>query len=187
MLCLHNFVSFAQFKKREQHPWRSVTFNVAGFKPKSNIHSWVIFTFLNCANGTKWCKASQMILTSNPSIVHVWNSIEDIWQCLRYSFAHVRIPELVVHNYPEDFQKIWRKIPVAEAFFKDAGLLPPSSLKRNSNTYYLPGTFVIFFRTADLENILEKHSFFFELFNKGNLLKRWILSNIILKNGQTYI
>ena len=29
---LHDLVPFAQFKKREKHPWRSVTFsNVVGF------------------------------------------------------------------------------------------------------------------------------------------------------------
>ena len=29
---LHNLVTFVQFKKREKHPWRSVTFSkVAGF------------------------------------------------------------------------------------------------------------------------------------------------------------
>ena len=37
------FVPFVQFKKREKHPWRSVTFSkVAGFS-----------RFLNCTNGTK--------------------------------------------------------------------------------------------------------------------------------------
>ena len=31
---LRDLVSFAQFKQREKHPWRSVTFSkVAGFKP----------------------------------------------------------------------------------------------------------------------------------------------------------
>ena len=31
---LRDLVPFAQFKKRENHPWRSVNFNkVAGFKP----------------------------------------------------------------------------------------------------------------------------------------------------------
>ena len=32
MLSLHDLVAFVEFKKREKHPWRSVTFsNVAGF------------------------------------------------------------------------------------------------------------------------------------------------------------
>ena len=38
---LRDLVPFVEFKKREIHPWRSVTFSkVAGFTPL-----WVFFTF----------------------------------------------------------------------------------------------------------------------------------------------
>ena len=38
---LRDLIPFLQFKKREKHPWRSVTFSkVAGFSPP-----WVLFTF----------------------------------------------------------------------------------------------------------------------------------------------
>ena len=45
---LHDLVPCAQYKKRQKHPWRDVTFSkVAGcFSP-----------FLNCTNGTKSRKA----------------------------------------------------------------------------------------------------------------------------------
>ena len=43
---LRDLVPFAQFKKREKHPRRSVNFSkIAGFK--INTHSWVFFTFFN--------------------------------------------------------------------------------------------------------------------------------------------
>ena len=48
---LRDLVPFVQFKKREKHPWRSVTFR------------WVFFTFFKCTNGTKSCNTSQMFLT----------------------------------------------------------------------------------------------------------------------------
>ena len=42
---LSNLVPFVQFKKREKHPWRIVTST----------------NFLNSKNGTKSCKASQIL------------------------------------------------------------------------------------------------------------------------------
>ena len=43
---MRDLVLFVQLKKRETHPWRSVTFSkVAGFT-KSNTPPWVFFTFL---------------------------------------------------------------------------------------------------------------------------------------------
>ena len=50
---LRDLVPFAQFKKREKHPWRSVTFSTP---------SWVFSRFLNCSNGTKLRKASHICL-----------------------------------------------------------------------------------------------------------------------------
>ena len=40
-------IPFAQFKKREKKPWRSVTFN------KSNTSQWCFSRFINCTNDTK--------------------------------------------------------------------------------------------------------------------------------------
>ena len=50
--CLRDLVPFVQFKKREKHPWRSVTFS--NFT-ESNTPPWVFFfsRFLNCTNGNK--------------------------------------------------------------------------------------------------------------------------------------
>ena len=38
---LRDLVPLVQFKKREKHPWRSLTFST-----KSNTPPWVFFTFL---------------------------------------------------------------------------------------------------------------------------------------------
>ena len=58
---LRNSVPFLQFKKREKHPWRSVTCSkVAGFFTKSNTPPWVFFTFLKFLNGTKLRKVSHV-------------------------------------------------------------------------------------------------------------------------------
>ena len=49
---LRDLVPLVQFKKREKHPGRSITFSkVAG--TKSNTPPWVFFTFLKLGNGTK--------------------------------------------------------------------------------------------------------------------------------------
>ena len=73
---LRDFVPFVQFKKREKHPWRIVTFRkVAGFKhpwrsvtlslqpaslPKVTLLHGCFSHFLNCTNSTKSCKVSQL-------------------------------------------------------------------------------------------------------------------------------
>ena len=60
VLC--NFVSFVQFKKREKHPWRSVTFSkvakavVSCNFTKSNTPPWVFFSFSKLY---KWHKIAQ--------------------------------------------------------------------------------------------------------------------------------
>ena len=48
---LHDLVPFVQFKKREKHPWRNVTFT-----NKSNTHLWVLLTFFKMC---KWYQTSQ--------------------------------------------------------------------------------------------------------------------------------
>ena len=63
---MRDLIPIVQFKKLEKHPRRNDTFSkVAGFKVACNVTEsvtppWVIFTFLNCANSTKLCKASNM-------------------------------------------------------------------------------------------------------------------------------
>ena len=47
---LRDLVPFVQFKKREKHPWRSVTFT------KSSTPPWVFFTFLKLY---KWYQIAQ--------------------------------------------------------------------------------------------------------------------------------
>ena len=47
---LHDLLTFVQFKKREKHPWKSVTFIYSSMG--------VFHVFLTCANGTKSSKAS---------------------------------------------------------------------------------------------------------------------------------
>ena len=59
---LRDLVPFVQFKKREKHPWRSVTFSkVAGLAcnfTKSNTPPWVFFTFLKLC---KWYQIAENI------------------------------------------------------------------------------------------------------------------------------
>ena len=61
---LRDLVPFVQFKKREKHPWRSVTFSkVVGFSlhfTKINTPPWVFFTFFELYKGTKSRNASQI-------------------------------------------------------------------------------------------------------------------------------
>ena len=66
---LRDLASFAQLKKCEKHPWRSVTFSkVAGLKLKPATLLKVKFLhgcflgFLNCINGTKSRSASHIII-----------------------------------------------------------------------------------------------------------------------------
>ena len=57
---LCDLLPFVQFKKREQRPWRSVTFSqaeVCNFT-KSNTPPWVFFTFLKLC---KWHQIAQHI------------------------------------------------------------------------------------------------------------------------------
>ena len=50
---LRDLVVFVQFKKREKHPWMSVTFNkIAGLLKVTPLHGYFSH-FLNCTNGTK--------------------------------------------------------------------------------------------------------------------------------------
>ena len=62
---------FVQFKKREKHSWRSVTFSkVADFSLpatllKATLLRGCFSRFLNCTNGSKLRKASHMILKKN--------------------------------------------------------------------------------------------------------------------------
>ena len=58
---LSDLVPFAQFKNREKHPWRIVTFSkAAGFMLKVTLLHGCFSRFLNCTNGAKSQKASHM-------------------------------------------------------------------------------------------------------------------------------
>ena len=50
---LRDLVSFVQFKIREKHPWRSVTFS-----NKSNTLPWVVFIFFK---SHKWYQIAQSV------------------------------------------------------------------------------------------------------------------------------
>ena len=52
MWALHDLVPFVQFKKREKYPWRK----------KATLLHECFSRFLNCTNGTKSRKTSQMII-----------------------------------------------------------------------------------------------------------------------------
>ena len=53
--------TFVQFKKRKKHPWMSVTFSkIAGLKV--TLFHGCFSHSLNCTNGTKLRKASQMFI-----------------------------------------------------------------------------------------------------------------------------
>ena len=54
-----NVVPLVQLKKREKHPWRSVALLACSFT-KINTPPCVFSRFLNCTNGTKSRKTSQM-------------------------------------------------------------------------------------------------------------------------------
>ena len=54
---LRDLVPFVQFKKREKHPWRSVTFSKVAVK--SNTPPWVFFTFFRLY---KWYQIVQRII-----------------------------------------------------------------------------------------------------------------------------
>ena len=56
MWALHDLVPFVQFKKREKYPWRK----------KAILLHECFSRFLNCTNGTKSRKTSQMIILTIP-------------------------------------------------------------------------------------------------------------------------
>ena len=65
LFVLRDLVPFVQFKKREKHLWRSVTFKkVASFQPESLLKVTLFHVcfsrFLNCTNGTKSRNASHV-------------------------------------------------------------------------------------------------------------------------------
>ena len=57
---LRDLVPSVQFKKREKHPWKSVT-SAYNFT-KTNTPPWVFSCFLNCTNATKSHNTSPMRL-----------------------------------------------------------------------------------------------------------------------------
>ena len=59
---LRGLVPFVQFKKREKHPWRSVSFSkVASCCRLLALLHGCFLRFLNCTNSNKSCKTSHKI------------------------------------------------------------------------------------------------------------------------------
>ena len=58
---LHDLIPFVQFKKRDKHSWRTVTFSkVAGLKV--TLLLWCFSRFLNCTNSSKSRKTSIYVI-----------------------------------------------------------------------------------------------------------------------------
>ena len=57
---LSNLVLFVQFKKREKHPWKSITFSQPATLLKVTLLHGCFSHFLNCTNGTKSRNASHL-------------------------------------------------------------------------------------------------------------------------------
>ena len=74
-VALHNLVPFVRFKKREKHPWRSVTFSKACNFAKRDTPLWVFFTFFKLCN---WCQIAQ-----HNTYIKNWISIPFYIFCLR--------------------------------------------------------------------------------------------------------
>ena len=62
---LHDLVPFAQFKKREKHPWWSVNFSKVNFA-KINTPPWVFFTFFK---SYKWYQIAQR----TTFVIHIYS------------------------------------------------------------------------------------------------------------------
>ena len=60
---LRDLVPFVQFKKRENHAWRSVTFKPVTFLKVTLLYGCFL-RLLNYTNGTKSRKASHMVNNS---------------------------------------------------------------------------------------------------------------------------
>ena len=84
---LHDLVPFVQFKKREKHPWRSVT-----LVTRINSPPWVFFKFFNIRNGTKLCKASQMQTTESLLTIAQYTSTDSQFPTTIYRYTDSRNP-----------------------------------------------------------------------------------------------
>ena len=62
---LLDLVPFVQFKKREKHPWRNVTFSKNATLLKVTLIHGRFSLFLNCTNITKSRNASQWYASEN--------------------------------------------------------------------------------------------------------------------------
>ena len=58
---LRDLVAFVQFKKRAKQPWRSVTYSKPATLLKVILLQGCFSRFLECTNGTKSRKTSQII------------------------------------------------------------------------------------------------------------------------------
>ena len=65
---LRDLVPFAQIKRREKHPQRSITFSkVPGFFTKSNTPPWVFFTFLKLCEWYQIVESTTYLLVGDNS------------------------------------------------------------------------------------------------------------------------
>ena len=66
-VALCDLVPFVKFKKREKHPWRSVTFSASAFSfTKSKTPPWVFFTFFKlCTWYCLSCREFVRMLTAS--------------------------------------------------------------------------------------------------------------------------
>ena len=69
---MRDLVPFAQFKKREKHPWRRVIFS--NFT-KSNTPPWVFFTLFNLH---KWYQIAQRITNDKRLTAHLNEQITKV-------------------------------------------------------------------------------------------------------------
>ena len=107
---LRDLVPFVQFKKREEHPWRSVNFSkVAGLAWPP---PWVFSRFLNCANGTKSCNGSLLWRKRTEwcwQIIWGWITVTMFTACkvprLGFSFNQVASLQNLLRV------KLWIRIP----------------------------------------------------------------------------
>ena len=70
---LYDLVPFVQFKKREKHQWRSVTFSKGAKVTKVTLLHWVFFKFLKLY---KWYQIAQLITNVNESCLTTFTQQE---------------------------------------------------------------------------------------------------------------
>ena len=84
---LRDLVPFVQFKKREKHPWRSLTFRL-----KLTLLHGCCSRFLNCINGTKSGKASHLINDEHNCLILTvlpFSEVFSKYYLIKWSYDHM--------------------------------------------------------------------------------------------------